>query len=76
MSSSFSHYGDRRDLIVNVINSMQPAFHITTKVLSGNRIEIQLPSGSEGEEVDVFIVLAAKQPIPGSQNWMDGLSIE
>lgn len=36
---------------------MQSALHITTKVLPGNRIEIQLPSLSEGEEVDVFIVL-------------------
>jgi hypothetical protein len=47
---------------------MQSAFHITTKVLPGNRVEIQLPSGSEGEEVDVFVILAAKHPIPDSQN--------
>jgi hypothetical protein len=36
---------------------MQSALHITTKVLPGNRVEIQLPSGSEGQEVNVFIVL-------------------
>jgi hypothetical protein len=37
---------------------MQSALHITTKVLPGNRVEVQLPSGSEGQSVDVFIVLA------------------
>ncbi|WP_404788978.1 hypothetical protein [Altericista sp. CCNU0014] len=36
---------------------MQSALHITAKVLPGNRIEVQLPSGSEGQEVDIFIVL-------------------
>ncbi|WP_404785428.1 hypothetical protein [Altericista sp. CCNU0014] len=36
---------------------MQSALHITTKVLPGNRVELQLPSGSEGQEVNVFIVL-------------------
>ena len=36
---------------------MQSALHITTKVLPGNQVEIQLPSGSEGQEVNVFIVL-------------------
>jgi hypothetical protein len=28
---------------------MQSVLHITTKVLSGNRVEVQLPSGSEGQ---------------------------
>ncbi len=36
---------------------MQSALHITTKVLQGNRVEVQLPFGSEGQEVSVFIVL-------------------
>jgi hypothetical protein len=36
---------------------MQSALHITTKVLPGSRIEIQLPDLTEGQEVDVFIVL-------------------
>lgn len=36
---------------------MQSALHITTRVLPGNRIEIDLPPGSEGQEVNVFIVL-------------------
>jgi hypothetical protein len=36
---------------------MQSALRITTKVLPGNRIEVQLPLSSEGQEVEVFIVL-------------------
>lgn len=40
--------------------TMQSALRLTTKVLPGNRIEIQLPPGSEGEEVDVFVVLPEK----------------
>jgi len=31
--------------------TMQAAFHITTKVLPGNKIEIQLPEGAIGEEI-------------------------
>jgi hypothetical protein len=42
---------------------MQPALHITTKVLPGDRVELQLPSGSEGQEVDIFIILAANSPV-------------
>ena len=30
---------------------MQAAFHITTKILPGNKIEIQLPEGAIGEEI-------------------------
>lgn len=47
---------------------MQSAVHITTKVLPGNRIEIQLPSLSEGEEVDVFIVLPPTMSLPSTQD--------
>jgi hypothetical protein len=36
---------------------MQSALRIRTKVLPGNKLEIELPPGSEGEEVDVFVVL-------------------
>lgn len=39
---------------------MRSALHITTKVLPGNKIELELPPGSEGEEVNVFIVLPEK----------------
>lgn len=41
---------------------MQSALHITTKVLPGNRLEVQLPPGSEGKDVNVFIVLPAQAP--------------
>ena len=41
---------------------MQSALHITTKVLPGNRLEVQLPPGSEGKDVNVFIVLPAQVP--------------
>ena len=37
---------------------MQSALHITTKVLLGNRLEVQLPPGLEGQEVSVFVVLS------------------
>jgi hypothetical protein len=36
---------------------MQSALHITAKVLPGNRLEVQLPDGAEGQEVEVFIVM-------------------
>ncbi len=41
---------------------MQTALQIVTKVLPGNRIEVQIPSGSEGQEVNVFVVLPAEIP--------------
>ena len=53
---------------------MQSALHITAKVLSGNRIEIQLPSLAEGEEVDVFIVLPGATSSPDSPNSADRLA--
>ncbi|MBF2007459.1 MAG: hypothetical protein IGS49_18855 [Chlorogloeopsis fritschii C42_A2020_084] len=39
---------------------MQPALHITTKVLSGNKIEIEIPDAKEGDNVDVFVILPEK----------------
>ena len=36
---------------------MQPALHLTTKVLPGNKIEIEIPEGEIGDTVDVFVVL-------------------
>ena len=42
---------------------MQSALRVTTKVLPGNKIEVQLPPGSEGEEVDVFVVLPEKPKV-------------
>ncbi len=41
---------------------MQSALRVTTKVLPGNKIEIQIPLGSIGEEVEVFVVLSGSFP--------------
>lgn len=39
---------------------MQSALRITTKVLPGDKVEVQLPPGSVGEEVEVFVILPEK----------------
>ena len=39
---------------------MQSSIGITTKVLAGNKLEIQVPPGSVGEEVEVFVILPEK----------------
>ncbi|MBW4510522.1 MAG: hypothetical protein KME64_29005 [Scytonematopsis contorta HA4267-MV1] len=39
---------------------MQSALRITTKVLPGNKIEIQLPEAEIGDNVDVFVILPEK----------------
>lgn len=39
---------------------MQSALHITTKILPGNKIEIQVPEAAIGDTVDVFVVLPEK----------------
>ncbi|MEB3885926.1 hypothetical protein [Lyngbya sp. CCY1209] len=46
---------------------MQSAIRITTKVLPGNKVEVQIPSGCEGQEVEVFVVLPPRKAI-GRQN--------
>jgi hypothetical protein len=52
--------------------AMQSALRITTKVLPGNKVEVQLPPGSEGEEVDVFVVLPTKpETKPSNVNVLD-----
>ena len=45
---------------------MQSALRITTKVLSGGKVELRLPLESVGDEVEVFIVLPEK-PQPKQQ---------
>ena len=40
---------------------MQSAIRITTKVLPGDKLEIQLPPGSVGEQVEVFVILPEKK---------------
>jgi hypothetical protein len=41
---------------------MQPALHLTAKVLPGQRIEFQLPDSVEGQQVEIFIVMPAISP--------------
>jgi len=36
---------------------MQPALHLTTKVLPGNKIEISAPELLVGNTVEVFVIL-------------------
>jgi hypothetical protein len=42
--------------------TMQSAIRITTNVLAGNKLEIQVPPGSVGEEVEVFVIIPEKPP--------------
>ncbi len=39
---------------------MQSALRITTKVLPGNKIEIEIPEAKVGDNVDVFVILPEK----------------
>ena len=39
---------------------MQPALHLMTQVLPGNKIEIEILEGEIGDTVDVFVVLPKK----------------
>jgi len=41
---------------------MQAVLRITTKVLAGNKIEIQIPEAEIGDNVDVFVILPEKPP--------------
>jgi antitoxin component of MazEF toxin-antitoxin module len=40
---------------------MQAALHISTQVLPGQKIEIQVPDAAIGDTVDVFVILSEKQ---------------
>ena len=46
---------------------MQETVRVVTKVLPGNKIEIEVPEGSVGEEVEVIVVLPQTSP-PGRRN--------
>jgi hypothetical protein len=48
---------------------MQSAIRITTKVLAGNKLEIQVPPGSVGEEVEVFVIIPEKLPRSKENPW-------
>lgn len=49
---------------------MHSAIRITTKVLTGDKIEVQLPPGSAGEEVEVIVILPEK-PQPGRRKVLE-----
>ncbi|WP_334955697.1 hypothetical protein [Nostoc sp.] len=40
--------------------TMQSALRITTKVLPGNKIEIEIPEAEIGDSIDVFVILPEK----------------
>ena len=48
---------------------MQSAIRITTKVIPRNKLEIQVPSGSVGKEVEVFVIIPEKLPISKENPW-------
>lgn len=44
---------------------MQSALRITTKVLPGSKIEIEIPEGNIGEDIEVIVMLPEKpKPTP------------
>jgi hypothetical protein len=50
--------------------NMQSAIRITTKVLPGDKLEIQLPPGTVGEQVEVFVILP-EQPKHGRRKVLE-----
>ncbi|MEW5857335.1 MAG: hypothetical protein AB1861_08135 [Cyanobacteriota bacterium] len=49
---------------------MQPALHISTKVLPGNKIEISTPDLPVGDAVEVFVILS-ETPISSRRSAID-----
>lgn len=49
---------------------MQAAYHTTTTILPGNKIEIELPEGTLGEVIEVIILLPNK-PTPKKRSVLD-----
>lgn len=49
---------------------MQSALHITSTVLPGNKLEVELSPGSEGQEVTVFVLLP-NQKMASSNKFAD-----
>ena len=47
--------------------NMQPALHLTTKVLPGNKIEIEIPEGEICDTVDVAKFCQKNQKIKSDQ---------
>jgi hypothetical protein len=51
-------------------NTMQAALRITTKVLPGNKIEIDIPESEIGEDIEVIIMLPDK-PKPNQRRALE-----
>ncbi|MBF2021625.1 MAG: hypothetical protein IGR93_16390 [Hydrococcus sp. C42_A2020_068] len=41
---------------------MQSAIHFKTKVLPGRKIELELPQATEGEDVEVIVIMPSTKP--------------
>jgi hypothetical protein len=52
---------------------MQSAIRVTTKVLPGDQVEVQVPEGLEGSVVEVVVIVPPKQPI-NRQNILEFLT--
>jgi hypothetical protein len=52
---------------------MQAAYHTTTTILPGNKIEVELPEGTIGEAIEVIILLPSK-PIQTKRSVLDILA--
>jgi hypothetical protein len=52
---------------------MQSAIRVTTKVLPGDKVEVQVPEGLEGSVVEVVVTFPPKPPI-NRQNILEFLT--
>jgi hypothetical protein len=52
---------------------MQAALRITTKVLPGSKIEIEIPEGTVGEDIEVIVMLPEK-PKPAQRRALEILA--
>lgn len=50
---------------------MHSAIYIKTKVLSGGKIELELPQANVGEDVDVSVIMSSKQPARSRRSVID-----
>jgi hypothetical protein len=41
---------------------MQSAIHLKTKILPGRKIELELPQATEGEDVEVIVIMPSPKP--------------
>lgn len=41
---------------------MQSAIHLKTKILPGRKIELEVPQATEGEDVEVIVIMPSPRP--------------